>query len=70
MPVGAAETCAALKRVADDCICATTPEPFYGVGDWYLDFTQTTDDEVRALLQDADRPPYGAAQGGASRRAW
>ncbi len=70
VPVGAADTCAELKRVADDCICASTPEPFYGVGDWYLDFTQTTDDEVRALLQDADRPPYGAARDGASRGAW
>lgn len=51
VPVGAADTCHALTDVADEVICATTPEPFNAVGLWYSDFTQTTDDEVRRLLR-------------------
>ena len=42
--------CEALKAEADDVICAMTPDPFFAVGQWYDDFTQTTDDEVRELL--------------------
>jgi len=49
-PVGAAETCEAFAAEADDAICARTPEPFYAVGLWYEDFSQTSDDEVRMLL--------------------
>jgi len=49
-PVGAAETCRALARIADAVICPFTPEPFAAVGLWYGDFSPTTDDEVRALL--------------------
>jgi len=49
-PVGAAETCRALARIADAVICPFTPEPFSAVGLWYGDFSPTTDDEVRALL--------------------
>jgi putative phosphoribosyl transferase len=50
VPVGAPETCAAFESIADEIICARTPEPFSAVGLWYRDFAQTTDDEVRALL--------------------
>jgi predicted phosphoribosyltransferase len=50
-PVGARETCAALAAIADDVVCASMPEPFTAVGLWYRDFSQTTDDEVRALLE-------------------
>ena len=53
VPVGAAETCAELETEADDTVCAHTPEPFYGVGMWYGDFSQTTDEEVRELLERA-----------------
>ena len=35
---------------ADRVVCATTPEPFYAVGQWYDDFTQTTDEEITRLL--------------------
>ncbi len=49
-PVGARETCSALGEVADEVICAATPEPFQAVGLWYRDFSQTTDEEVRQLL--------------------
>ena len=51
-PVGAADTCAALRRVADDVVCVLTPDHFVAVGAWYVDFSETTDDEVRLLLQD------------------
>ncbi|HEX4590407.1 MAG TPA: phosphoribosyltransferase [Gemmataceae bacterium] len=50
VPVGAAETCAAMKEVADDIVCAHVPEQFAAVGLWYEDFSQTTDEEVRELL--------------------
>jgi predicted phosphoribosyltransferase len=50
VPVGAAETCAEFRAVADDAVCAVTPEPFFAVGSWYQDFAQTTDEEVRELL--------------------
>jgi predicted phosphoribosyltransferase len=53
VPVGAPETCAEFRRVADDVVCARTPEPFYAVGLWYEDFSQTTDDEVRDILNRA-----------------
>jgi putative phosphoribosyl transferase len=53
VPVGSAETCAELQDEADEVVCARTPEPFYAVGLWYEDFAQTTDDEVRELLQRA-----------------
>ncbi len=50
VPVGAPETCQALGQIADDMVCLTTPEPFRAVGLWYVDFSETTDDEVRQLL--------------------
>jgi putative phosphoribosyl transferase len=53
VPVGAPETCEALRAVADDVVCVETPEPFRAVGLWYEDFAQTTDDEVHALLDRA-----------------
>jgi erythromycin esterase-like protein/predicted phosphoribosyltransferase len=53
VPVGAHESCAELGRYADDVICAITPAPFFGVGLWYQDFSQTTDEEVRACLDRA-----------------
>jgi putative phosphoribosyl transferase len=53
VPVGASETCAELQQEADELICAQTPEPFYAVGLWYENFSQTTDDEVRDLLEEA-----------------
>jgi putative phosphoribosyl transferase len=51
VPVGASDTCAELRRLADEVICVRTPEPFSAVGLWYRDFDQTTDEEVRALLR-------------------
>ncbi len=42
-----------IGQEADECICVITPDPFYAVGIWYEDFSQTTDDEVRDLLERA-----------------
>lgn len=52
-PVGAPETCARLKGLADELVCAEAPFPFYAVGQWYERFDQTTDDEVIELLRQA-----------------
>jgi putative phosphoribosyl transferase len=57
VPVGAPQTCAELAAVADEVICARTPEPFSAVGQWYLNFDQTDDDEVRELLQKSISTP-------------
>jgi len=50
VPVGSSEAVNRLNKEADECICLATPEPFSAVGQWYYDFGQVTDDEVRALL--------------------
>ncbi|HVZ43246.1 MAG TPA: phosphoribosyltransferase [Ramlibacter sp.] len=53
VPVGARDSCEAMRDVCDEVVCAATPEPFTAVGLWYRDFPQTSDDEVRELLQRA-----------------
>lgn len=53
VPVGAAETCEELARLVDEMVCAETPEPFWAVGNWYEDFSQTSDEEVHLLLERA-----------------
>lgn len=55
VPVGAAETCAEFGSLADEVVCAETPEPFWAVGSWYDDFSQTSDEQVSSLLQRARR---------------
>lgn len=61
VPVGAVQTCEELRSLADEVVCAATPEPFFGVGQWYDDFSQTTDEEVHALLRrNGDRDPVAA----------
>jgi putative phosphoribosyl transferase len=54
VPVGAPSTCTEIGEIADEVICARTPEPFNAVGQWYVDFSQTTDAEVRNLLQESE----------------
>ena len=54
-PVIAHGTLALLESAADDVVSVLTPYDFYGVGQWYENFTQTTDDEVRALLGENER---------------
>ncbi len=53
VPVASPEACDELRSEVDNIVCATTPTPFYGVGAWYQDFAQTTDEEVHDLLQRA-----------------
>ncbi|HWQ49892.1 MAG TPA: phosphoribosyltransferase [Methanosarcina sp.] len=53
VPTGAPDTCELFAREVDEVICIATPEPFYGVGAWYGNFSQTTDEEVCELLEKA-----------------
>jgi putative phosphoribosyl transferase len=55
VPVAPPETCEAIRAEVDEIVCALTPPAFYGVGRWYEDFMQTTDDEVRELLRRTNR---------------
>jgi putative phosphoribosyl transferase len=50
VPVAAESSCRKMRSEADEVVCALLPEPFFGVGQFYDDFSQTTDEEVRALL--------------------
>lgn len=56
VPVGSPATCREFESVADEIVCARTPERFNAVGQWYRDFSQTSDDEVRGLLQNNPQP--------------
>ena len=53
VPVASREACEEFRRHVDETVCAETPEPFYSVGSWYEDFSQTSDAEVRELLERA-----------------
>ena len=55
VPVAAKEACVELRTQVDDIICLRTPSPFQAVGLWYENFSQTTDEEVHALLARAWR---------------
>jgi putative phosphoribosyl transferase len=50
VPVGAPDTCAWFSQAADRSVCLKTPEPFRGVGQWYANFAQTSDEQVCELL--------------------
>src|SRR2546426_216555 len=66
VPVAARASCEELAEVADEVVCGRTPEPFRAVGLWYDDFEQTSDEEVGALLsqaQDRDDAAQAAAAG-------
>ena len=51
VPVGAESTCDEFRSYVDRIVCGKTPEPFFGVGYWYENFSQTTDEEVMELLE-------------------
>jgi putative phosphoribosyl transferase len=68
VPIAPAETCEALAAEVDRVVCALTPEPFYAVGLWYRDFSQTTDDEVVEILNDL-RGETASTRGAAEGRA-
>jgi predicted phosphoribosyltransferase len=55
VPVGAPSTCAELTAEAEEVVCARAPEPFHAVGEWFIEFPQTSDEEVRDLLSRAER---------------
>ena len=55
VPIAAHDTCETLRPEVDEIVCAMTPEPFYSVGLWYEDFSETTDEEVQDLLVQARR---------------
>jgi predicted phosphoribosyltransferase len=57
VPVAPRETCRALIEHADEVLCLSTPARFRAVGDWYDDFSQVDDDEVRRLLGMGAEPP-------------
>lgn len=57
VPVGSDEACDLLAEQADEVICLERPRPFFGVGAWYDDFGQTSDEEVRDLLRRALNAP-------------
>jgi predicted phosphoribosyltransferase len=56
VPVASPDTCDELRDVVDEVVCGLTPRPFRSVGQWYDDFSQTTDDEVRELLARSGEP--------------
>jgi putative phosphoribosyl transferase len=50
VPVGSIEACQRLERMADEVVCPRIPQHFSAVGQWYRDFSETTDAEVQTLL--------------------
>jgi predicted phosphoribosyltransferase len=50
VPVGSSQACEAAAGAAEACVCLSTPRDFGAVGEWYADFGQTADEEVRDLL--------------------
>ena len=59
VPTASPDTCEQIGAIADEIICAMTPEPFHAVGLWYQDFSQTSDEEVSALLAQARKAYQG-----------
>lgn len=51
IPTAPQDSLSEIRPMVDDAICIMTPSPFYGVGNWYNRFSQTTDDEVKNLLE-------------------
>jgi putative phosphoribosyl transferase len=64
IPVGPPDSVLLLHSLADEVVCLETPEPFFAVGVWYEDFSETTDEEVADILQASWREqhePVGVA---------
>jgi predicted phosphoribosyltransferase len=55
VPIAAAETASRLREEADRVVCLSAPPDFHAVSNWYEDFSQTSDEEVRNLLETASR---------------
>jgi predicted phosphoribosyltransferase len=56
VPVGARSTCEQLRAEADEVVCVRAPFTFQAVGQWYEDFSPTTDEEIRSLLDRTSGP--------------
>ncbi len=54
VPVAAPQSCADLRAQVDDVVCGLMPAQFFAVGQWYREFDQISDEEVRALLESAN----------------
>ncbi|PYM05369.1 MAG: phosphoribosyl transferase [Verrucomicrobia bacterium] len=63
VPVGAPSSCHEIRSAADEVVCLQTPGSFMGVGQYYEDFSQTTDEEVRELLAAASTSKGPEADG-------
>jgi putative phosphoribosyl transferase len=61
VPVSSPETCEEFRSEVDEIVCAVTPQHFQGVGLWYEDFSQTSDEEVRELLKRAAQQEHRVA---------
>ena len=71
VPVGAQDSCQALREEADEVVCAAMPHPFRAVGLWYKTFGQTSDEEVISLLDEARRTHEAALKANPVReKAW
>jgi predicted phosphoribosyltransferase len=55
IPVGPPDTISRLKDEADEVICLATPPLFWAIGAFYLDFSQTSDEEVKSLLKESSK---------------
>jgi putative phosphoribosyl transferase len=72
VPVASRSAVGALRAVSDEVQCVEVPEPFYAVGEWYRDFSPTSDDQVVAILGTAGhrgpgrRPSHGGADFGSA----
>src|SRR4029453_15173672 len=64
IPIASSTVCHELETVADEVVCAATPEPFYAVGLWYENFEPTSDAEVCDLLAQAVHRPAALAPTG------
>jgi predicted phosphoribosyltransferase len=65
VPVAPPETVESLRREVDEVVCLATPDDFYAIGQFYVDFDQVDDDEVRELLERAG-PPHAKPAAGAA----
>jgi putative phosphoribosyl transferase len=61
VPVAQSDVCRAIRALADDMVCPIVSDAFFAVGQWYVDFSPTSDDEVRELLQRAASSAPAAA---------
>ena len=69
VPVAPSSTCSQLHSKVDELVCLEMPEPFYGVGQFYDDFSQVSDEEVKKLLDSASRQCHEARYQGAQTTA-